>query len=127
MRTPESHGHWKEYDADVAWTRAVLGLQAGDIGAIGRATDTFPRGHDSFGNRIGRGVSYGEHGDHFARGRREDMTLKTLPAATGSEPLHACLRRHDKQPRHGIDPSARMTSGPPAFACPAGAGVIFWT
>jgi hypothetical protein len=53
------------------------------------------------------------------------MMLKTLLAATGSESLHARLRRRDEQPPRGID--LRMTSGRPAFACPASGGVIFRT
>jgi hypothetical protein len=36
------------------------------------------------------------YGDHFAQGRRSDMMLKTLLAETGTESLHAYLRKHHK-------------------------------
>jgi hypothetical protein len=36
------------------------------------------------------------YGEHFAKGRRKDMMLKTLLAETGLESLHAYLRRHHK-------------------------------
>jgi hypothetical protein len=36
------------------------------------------------------------YGEHFARGRRKDMMLKTLLAETGMESLHAYLRKHHK-------------------------------
>jgi hypothetical protein len=34
--------------------------------------------------------------EHFAKGRRKDMMLKTLLAETGTESLHAYLRKHHK-------------------------------
>ena len=34
------------------------------------------------------------YGEHFAKGRRKDMMLKTLLAETGMESLHAYLRKH---------------------------------
>jgi hypothetical protein len=36
------------------------------------------------------------YGEHFANGRRKDMMLKTLLAETGTESLHAYLRKHRK-------------------------------
>ena len=36
------------------------------------------------------------YGEHFAKGRRKDMMLKTLLAETGMESLHAYLRKHHK-------------------------------
>jgi hypothetical protein len=36
------------------------------------------------------------YGEHFASGRRSDMMLKTLLAETGTESLHAYLRKHHK-------------------------------
>jgi hypothetical protein len=36
------------------------------------------------------------YGEHFAEGRRKDMMLKTLLAETGTESLHAYLRKHHK-------------------------------
>jgi hypothetical protein len=36
------------------------------------------------------------YGAHFANGRRSDMMLKTLLAETGTESLHAYLRKHHK-------------------------------
>jgi hypothetical protein len=36
------------------------------------------------------------YGEHFAKGRRKDMMLKTLLAETGTESLHAYLRKHHK-------------------------------
>ncbi|MGO4717376.1 hypothetical protein [Bradyrhizobium sp. 2TAF24] len=36
------------------------------------------------------------YGDHFAAGRRSDMMLKTLLAETGTESLHAYLRKHHR-------------------------------
>jgi hypothetical protein len=36
------------------------------------------------------------YGEHFAKGHRSDMMLKTLLAATGTESLHAYLRKHHK-------------------------------
>ena len=36
------------------------------------------------------------YGQHFAKGRRKDMMLRTLLAETGMESLHAYLRKHHK-------------------------------
>jgi hypothetical protein len=36
------------------------------------------------------------YGEHFARGRRKDMMLKTLLAETGTESLRAYLRKHHR-------------------------------
>jgi hypothetical protein len=36
------------------------------------------------------------YGEHFANGRRKDMMLKTLLAETGTDSLHAYLRKHHK-------------------------------
>ncbi len=36
------------------------------------------------------------YGEHFAKGRRKDMMLKTLLAETGTDSLHAYLRKHRK-------------------------------
>jgi hypothetical protein len=36
------------------------------------------------------------YGEHFARGRRSDMMLKTLLAEKKLESLHAYLRKHHK-------------------------------
>src|ERR1700677_3450892 len=36
------------------------------------------------------------YGEHFAKGRRKDMMLKTLLAETGTDSLHAYLRKHHK-------------------------------
>jgi hypothetical protein len=36
------------------------------------------------------------YGEHFAKGRRKDMMLKTLLAETGMESLHAYLRKYHK-------------------------------
>ena len=37
-----------------------------------------------------------EYGEHFAKGRRKDMMLKTLLKETGSTSLHDYLRQHHK-------------------------------
>jgi len=37
-----------------------------------------------------------EYGEHFAKGRRKDMMLKSLLKETGSESLHEYLRKHHK-------------------------------
>jgi hypothetical protein len=36
------------------------------------------------------------YGEHFAKGRRKDMMLKTLLAETGTDSLHAYLRKYHK-------------------------------
>jgi hypothetical protein len=36
------------------------------------------------------------YGEHFAKGRRKDMMLKTLLAETGTDSLHVHLRKHHK-------------------------------
>ena len=98
----------------------------GDIGANGRAIYTFPRSHDSLRGLVQQGSDQmarkgldGRHrdttgridkkhgntrvgslrktyGEHFAKGRRKDMMLKTLLAETGTESLHAYLRKHHR-------------------------------
>jgi hypothetical protein len=61
----------------------------------GRHRDTTGRIDKKHGNtRVGSlRKTYGEH---FARGRRKDMMLKTLLAETGTDSLHAYLRKHHK-------------------------------
>lgn len=34
--------------------------------------------------------------EHFAKGRRKDMMLKTLLAETGTDSVHGYLRKHHK-------------------------------
>jgi hypothetical protein len=36
------------------------------------------------------------YGEHFAKGRRKDMMLKTLLAETGTDSLHAYLPKYHK-------------------------------
>ena len=36
------------------------------------------------------------YGEHFAKGRRKDMMLKTLLAKTRTDSLHAYLRKHHR-------------------------------
>jgi hypothetical protein len=36
------------------------------------------------------------YGEHFAKSRRKDMMLKNLLAETGTDSLHAYLRKHHK-------------------------------
>jgi len=36
------------------------------------------------------------YGEHFAKGRRKDMMLKTLLGETGTDSLHAYLRKYHK-------------------------------
>jgi len=36
------------------------------------------------------------YGEHFAKGRRKDMMLKSLLAETGTDSPHANLRKHHK-------------------------------
>ena len=36
------------------------------------------------------------YGEHFAKGRRKDMMLRTLLAETGVESFHAYLRKYHK-------------------------------
>jgi hypothetical protein len=64
-------------------------------GLDGRHRDVTGRIDKKHGNtRIGSlRKTYGEH---FAKGRRKDMMLKTLLAETGTESLHAYLRKHHK-------------------------------
>jgi hypothetical protein len=45
-------------------------------------------------------------GEHCAKGRRNDMVLKNLPAGTGAKALHACLRRLNSD-RRGQEASRR--------------------
>jgi hypothetical protein len=64
-------------------------------GLDGRHRDTTGRIDKKHGNtRIGSlRKTYGEH---FAKGRRKDMMLRNLLAETGTESLHAYLRKHHK-------------------------------
>jgi hypothetical protein len=64
-------------------------------GLDGRHRDVTGRIDKKHGNsRIGSlRKTYGEH---FAKGRRADMMLKTLLAEVGVESLHAYLRKHHK-------------------------------
>jgi len=64
-------------------------------GLDGRHRDTTGRIDKKHGNtRIGSlRKTYGEH---FAKGRRKDMMLKNLLAETGTDSLHAYLRKHHK-------------------------------
>jgi hypothetical protein len=64
-------------------------------GLDGRHRDTTGRIDKKHGNaRVGSlRKTYGEH---FAKGRRKDMMLKTLLAETGTDSLHAYLRKHHK-------------------------------
>jgi hypothetical protein len=74
----------------VFWER-----QMAKEGLDGRHRDTTGRIDKKHGNtRVGSlRKTYGEH---FAKGRRKDMMLKTLLAETGTESLHAYLRKHHK-------------------------------
>jgi len=36
------------------------------------------------------------YGEHFAKGRRKDMMLKTLLAETGTDSLYTYLRKHHR-------------------------------
>jgi hypothetical protein len=97
-----------------------------DIAADGRAIYSFPHSHDNLCGLVQQGSVQmarkgldGRHrdttgridkkhgntrvgslrktyGEHFAKGRRKDMMLKTLLAETGTESLHAYLRKHHK-------------------------------
>jgi hypothetical protein len=64
-------------------------------GLDGRHRDTTGRIDKKHGNtRVGSlRKTYGEH---FAKGRRKDTMLKTLLAETGTDSLHAYLRKHHK-------------------------------
>jgi hypothetical protein len=62
-------------------------------GLDGRHRDTTGRIDKKHGNtRVGS--LRRTYGEHFAIGRRKDMMLKTLLAETGTESLHAYLRKH---------------------------------
>jgi hypothetical protein len=64
-------------------------------GLDGRHRDTTGRIDKKHGNT--RVASLRKtYGEHFAEGRRKDMMLKTLLAETGTESLHAYLRKHHK-------------------------------
>ena len=63
-----------------------------DTGPDGRHRDKSCRIDKKHGNtRVGSWRK--TYGDHFAQGRRQDMMLKTLLAETGTDSLHAYLRR----------------------------------
>ena len=65
----------------------------GRKGLDGRHRDTSGRIDKKHGNtRVG--ALRKTYGEHFAKGRRKDMMLKTLLAETGMESLHAYLRKH---------------------------------
>jgi len=64
-------------------------------GLDGRHRDTSGRIDKKHGNtRIG--TLRKTYGDHFAKGRRKDMMLKTLLAEAGLDSLHEYLRKHHK-------------------------------
>jgi len=61
----------------------------------GRHRDTTGRIDRKHGNsRVGS--LRRTYGEHFAKGRRKDMMLKTLLVETGTDSLHAYLRKHHK-------------------------------
>ncbi len=69
--------------------------KASKKGLDGRHRDTTGRIDKKHGNT--RVASLRKtYGEHFAAGRRKDMMLKTLLAETGTESLHAYLRKHHK-------------------------------
>ena len=69
--------------------------RASKKGLDGRHRDTTGRIDKKHGNtRIGSLRK--TYGDHFAKGRRKDMMLKNLLVETGTESLHAYLRKHHK-------------------------------
>jgi hypothetical protein len=61
----------------------------------GRHRDTTGRIDKKHGNTRVKALRK-TYGEHFAKGRRGDMMLKTLLAETGTESLHAYLRKHHK-------------------------------
>jgi hypothetical protein len=61
----------------------------------GRHRDTTGRIDKKHGNTRVKALRK-TYGEHFAKGRRADMMLKTLLAETGTESLHAYLRKHHK-------------------------------
>ena len=64
-------------------------------GLDGRHRDTTGRIDKKHGNtRVG--ALRKTYGEHFAKGRRKDMMLRTLLAETGTESLHVYLRKHHK-------------------------------
>jgi hypothetical protein len=64
-------------------------------GLDGRHRDTTGRIDKKHGNTRVKALRK-TYGEHFASGRRSDMMLKTLLAETGTESLHAYLRKHHK-------------------------------
>jgi hypothetical protein len=64
-------------------------------GLDGRHRDTTGRIDKKHGNTRIKSLRK-TYGAHFAEGRRSDMMLKTLLAETGTESLHAYLRKHHK-------------------------------
>jgi hypothetical protein len=72
-----------------------IGRGASKWGLDGRHRDTTGRIDKKHGNtRVGSLRK--TYGGHFAKGRRKDMMLKTLLAGTGTDSLHAYLRKHHK-------------------------------
>ncbi len=61
----------------------------------GRHRDTTGRIDKKHGNARVKSLRK-TYGEHFAKGRRGDMMLKTLLAETGTDSLHAYLRKHHK-------------------------------
>src|ERR1700722_19680064 len=64
-------------------------------GLDGRHRDTTGRIDKKHGNTRVKALRK-TYGEHFAKGRRGDMMLKTLLAETATESLHAYLRKHHK-------------------------------
>ena len=67
----------------------------GKNGLDGRHRDVTGRIDKKHGNTL-IGSLRKTYGEHFAHGRRKDMMLKTLLAETGTDSLHAYLRKHHK-------------------------------
>lgn len=61
----------------------------------GRLRDTTGRIVKKHGNTRVKSLRKA-YGEHFAKGHRSDMMLKTLLAKTNTESLHAYLRKHHK-------------------------------
>jgi hypothetical protein len=85
---PRGRDRLRELDRQGSVKMAKRGLD-------GRHRDTTGRIDKKHGNtRIGSlRKTYGEH---FAKGRRKDMMLKNLLVETGTDSLHAYLRKHHK-------------------------------
>jgi hypothetical protein len=71
----------------------MIMAKKGRKGLDGRHRDTTGRIDKKHGNtRVG--ALRKTYGEHFAQGRRKDMMLKTLLVETGTDSLHAYLRKH---------------------------------